>query len=226
MTNDQQPKVIFLDAVGTLFGIKGSVGEVYGAIARGAGVDVPPDRLDEAFIQSFKTANPLAFPGVEAAKIPELEYQWWRAIAKATFEGAGVLARFSDFDAFFSQLYAYFATEQPWYVYSDVVPALEHWQQKGIQLGIISNFDTRLYSVMERLQLKDFFNSITISSKVGTAKPHSQIFIAALQKHNCLAQKAWHIGDSLTEDYHGAKAAGLKPFLIKRSFSEVFRGSP
>ncbi len=27
------PKVIFLDAMGTLFGIKGSVGEIYRAIA-------------------------------------------------------------------------------------------------------------------------------------------------------------------------------------------------
>jgi putative hydrolase of the HAD superfamily len=212
----EQPKVIFLDAVGTLFGIKGSVGEVYGAIARQAGVDVEPEILDRAFIESFKASNPLAFPGVDATKIPELEYQWWRAIARATFAKAGILERFSDFNVFFSQLYAHFATEEPWYVYPDVVPALRHWQQKNIQLGIISNFDTRIYSVIERLQLKDFFTSITISSKIGVAKPQSQIFIAALRKHNCLEGEAWHIGDSLKEDYYGAKTAGIKPFLIER----------
>jgi putative hydrolase of the HAD superfamily len=213
----EQPKVIFLDAVGTLFGVKGSVGEVYGAIARQAGVDVLPEILDRAFIQSFKASNPLAFPGADPAKIPELEYQWWRAIAKATLERAGVIEQFSDFSAFFSQLYAHFATEEPWYIYPDVCPALQYWQQQGIQLGIISNFDTRIYSVIERLQLKDFFTSITISSKVGSAKPESQIFIAALRKHNCLAQEAWHIGDSLKEDYYGAKAAGLQPFHLNRS---------
>jgi putative hydrolase of the HAD superfamily len=93
---------------------------------------------------------------------------------------------------------------------------LQGWRQQGIQLGIVSNFDSRIYLILENLQLKDFFSSITISSQAGSAKPHSQIFIAALKKHNCFAQEAWHIGDSLKEDYQGAKAAGLKPFLIKR----------
>jgi putative hydrolase of the HAD superfamily len=213
----ERPKVIFLDAVGTLFGIQGSVGEVYGAFARQAGVDVAPEILDRAFIQSFKASPPLAFPGVDAAKIPELEYQWWYAIASATFNGAGVLDRFADFNTAFGQLYDYFATEAPWYVYPDVLPALEHWQQKGIQLGIVSNFDSRIYSVIERLQLDDFFSSITISSQIGASKPENRIFTAALQKHHCSTQEAWHIGDSLQEDYYGAKAAGLKPFLIERS---------
>ena len=45
----QQPKVIFLDAVGTLFGIKGSVGEVYGQIAQKFGVEVSLEELDRAF---------------------------------------------------------------------------------------------------------------------------------------------------------------------------------
>ena len=41
-----QPKVIFLDAVGTLFGVKGSVGEVYREIAADFGVDVAASVLD------------------------------------------------------------------------------------------------------------------------------------------------------------------------------------
>ncbi|NJK46831.1 HAD-IA family hydrolase [Candidatus Gracilibacteria bacterium] len=215
MTN--QPKVIFLDAGGTLFGVKGSVGEIYGAIARQAGVEVLPSLLDEAFIQSFKASSSLAFEEVDAAKLSELEYQWWRAIAEETFAKAGVLECFSDFNAFFSQLYAYFATSEPWYVYPDVLLALQGWRQQGIPLGIISNFDSRIYLILESLQLADFFSSVTISSEAGSAKPQSQIFIAALKKHNCFAQEAWHIGDSLREDYQGAKAAGLKPFLIKRT---------
>jgi putative hydrolase of the HAD superfamily len=217
MTNNQQPKVIFLDAGGTLFGVKGSVGEIYSAIARQAGVEVLPSLLDETFIQSFKTSNPLAFGEVDAAQLSELEYKWWRAIAEESFARAGVLNRFSDFNTFFSQLYAYFATSEPWYVYPDVIPALKGWQQQGIQLGIISNFDTRIYLILESLQLADFFSSITISSEAGSAKPQNQIFVAALKKHNCFTQQAWHIGDSLKEDYQGAKAAGLKPFLIKRT---------
>ncbi|MGK7876071.1 MAG: HAD-IA family hydrolase [Xenococcaceae cyanobacterium] len=213
----EEPKVIFLDAVGTLFGVRGSVGEVYSAIARGVGVDVSPQSLNEGFSQSFKASKPLAFPGVDKEEIPEQEFQWWGAIVRATFERVGVFEQFPDFTAFFTQLYAHFATSKPWYVYPDVLPALKTWRQKGMELGIVSNFDTRLYKVIELLELREFFNSITISSTVGAAKPDSKIFTTALHKHNCTVQQAWHIGDSLKEDYYGARAAGIRPFLLQRS---------
>ncbi len=212
----EQPKVIFLDAVGTLFGVQGSVGQIYSAIAQQMGVLVSPTKLDEAFYQSFKGAPPLAFPGVNKKQVPELEFQWWEAIARSTFEQVGVLSKFKDFTDFFTQLYAHFATTEPWYIYDDVLIALQHWQEKGIELGIISNFDSRIYTVTELLKLRGYFDSITISSTTGAAKPHSKIFEAALAKHNCSPEDAWHIGDSLDQDYHGARGVGIKAFLLKR----------
>jgi putative hydrolase of the HAD superfamily len=212
----REPKVIFLDAVGTLFGIRGSVGEIYQAIACQAGVEVSAPSLDQAFRQSFQASPPPAFPDAEPAEIPQREWAWWKTIVQNTFTQVGAIERFDDFNAFFSQLYAYFATSQPWYVYGDVLPALQYWQQQGIELGIVSNFDTRLYAVLEKLELRQFFSSITISAMVGVAKPEQQIFAAALHKHNCTPQQAWHIGDSLQEDYYGAKAVGIRAFLLKR----------
>ncbi|ACK71510.1 REG-2-like, HAD superfamily (subfamily IA) hydrolase [Gloeothece citriformis PCC 7424] len=212
----ESPKVIFLDAMGTLFGLKGTVGEMYGAIAAGVGVYVLPETLDKTFIQSFKSANPLAFPGVHPSLIPELEFQWWRAIAKSTFSLAGVLEQFEDFGTFFIQLYDYFASSEPWYVYEDVVPALTHWHHQGIELGVISNFDSRLQRILKSLNLEIFFKSITMSSYSGVAKPNPLIFTTALAKHNCSPAQAWHIGDSLKDDYYGATSAGIKAFLIER----------
>lgn len=213
----EQPKVIFLDAMGTLFGLRGTVGEIYGALAAQVGVYVAPKTLDQTFIESYKSSNPLAFPGVEPSQVPELEFQWWRSLARSTFSLAGVLEQFEDFGTFFKQLYDYFAQSEPWYVYDDVLPALTHWHAQGIELAIISNFDSRLHTILNSLGLEIFFSSITISSATGVAKPNPQIFASALTKHNCLPQQAWHIGDSLQEDYYGAKSAGLKAFLIERS---------
>ncbi|HEY9641276.1 MAG TPA: HAD-IA family hydrolase [Coleofasciculaceae cyanobacterium] len=51
---------------------------------------------------------------------------------------------------------------------------------------------------------------------MGVAKPHPQVFQAALEKHGCLPQQAWHIGDSLKEDYEGAIAAGIRAIWLKR----------
>lgn len=42
---EPRPKVIFFDAVGTLFGVKGSVGQIYRAIAADFGVEVAPWEL-------------------------------------------------------------------------------------------------------------------------------------------------------------------------------------
>ncbi|HEY9666709.1 MAG TPA: HAD-IA family hydrolase, partial [Coleofasciculaceae cyanobacterium] len=154
-------------------------------------------------------------------EIPECEFEWWRAIALRTFQQAGVLTQFEDFDDFFDQLYNHFATAEPWFIYPDVLPALEAWRKIGIELGIVSNFDSRLYWVLEALKLKEFFTSITISTEVGFAKPDPKIFAIALQHHSCAANDAWHIGDSFRQDYQGAKAAGLRAILLDRSSQRV-----
>lgn len=212
----QQPKVIFLDAVGTLFGVQGSVGEIYGKLAHQAGVAVEPRLLNRAFIKSFQAAPKPVFPGIPVAEIPQHEFAWWQAIATQSFERVGALQKFADFPSFFAKLYAYFATAEPWFIYADVLQALEDWQAQGIELGVLSNFDSRLYTVLEVLDLAKFFTSVTISTEVGFAKPDAQIFIAGLQKYPHAAQDAWHIGDSFVEDYQGAKAAGLGAIWLKR----------
>lgn len=212
----EQPQVIFLDVVGTLFRVRGSVGEIYSAIARQFGVETAPDQVGRAFLTVFKAADPLAFPGVTHENCKRQEFYWWRDIVQKTFAQVGAITQFQDFEGFFTTLYDYFATADPWVVYPDVVPSLQRWQEQGIELGVISNFDSRLYAVLDALELRSWFSSITISSTVGAAKPDPQIFAAALAKHRIPAEKAWHIGDSLKEDYRGAKAAGIRAFLLKR----------
>ena len=212
----KQPKVIFLDAVGTLFGAKGSVGKAYADVAAKFGVEVSDEVVNAAFYKSFTNAPPSIFPGVKLEDIPNYEFEWWQFIALETFQHVGAVEQFTDFSKFFEELYSHFATAAPWYVYDDVIPTLKRWQKRKIELGIISNFDSRLYLVLESLKLIDFFTSITISTEVSAAKPHPQIFAASLNKHNCSAKDAWHIGDSFQEDYQGATAAGLKAILIKR----------
>jgi len=160
----QKPQVIFLDAVGTLFGVKGSVGAIYSQIAADFGVQVAAEPLERSFLAIFPTSPPLAFPKVEPAQIPQLEYRWWRSLTGAVFNDLGYLERFPDFEAFFGELYHHFATAEPWVLYEDVIPALRLWQIQGIELGIISNFDSRIYQVLAELGLEYFFRSITISS--------------------------------------------------------------
>jgi putative hydrolase of the HAD superfamily len=210
------PQVIFLDAVGTLFGVRGSVGEVYAKIADRYGVECDPAELNRCFYRVFKQAPPCIFPDAKIDRVPALEFGWWREINVLTFTAAGVWSKFSDFDRFFSDLYHYFQTAEPWEIYPETIAALERWQQRGITLGVLSNFDSRLYPVLDALDLRRYFSSITISTAVSAAKPQLKIFTAALACHDCPPARAWHIGDSWEEDYLGATAAGLSAIWIDR----------
>ena len=211
-----QPQVIFLDAVGTLFGVRGSVGLIYSELASNYGVSCTPEIVDRHFYAAFKTSSPCVFPNASIDRVPQLEYQWWKAINQQTFTAAGVWEQFNDFDAFFDELYQYFATPAAWEIYPDVVIALTQWQQAGIPLGVLSNFDSRLYTVLKVLDLAQYFSTVTISTEVGTAKPQSEIFTAALNKYQSNPADAWHIGDSHGDDYLGASAVGMRAIWLDR----------
>jgi putative hydrolase of the HAD superfamily len=217
-------EVIYLDAVGTLFGVRDSVGQIYSEVASKYGVNCQPELLDRCFYSAFKNSSPCIFPSVTPADIPHHEYLWWREINRQTFTAAGVWDRFADFDAFFQDLYAYFTTPAAWVIYPDVIPALENWTRShsqtasraNLKLGVLSNFDSRLYTVLEVLDLAKYFSTVTISTEVNAAKPQPEIFIAALEKYRCEPHLACHIGDSLKEDYQGAKSAGLNAIWLDR----------
>jgi putative hydrolase of the HAD superfamily len=217
----KRPKVIFFDAVGTLFGVRGSVGEVYSAIAHQHGVEAPAEALNHAFFQNFKSASPMAFPGVAPDDIPEREFSWWWAIAAQTFQQVGVLDQFDNFAGFFANLYAHFATAEPWYLYPDTLSTLEHWRSQGVELGVLSNFDSRLHKVLPAMGLADYFSSVTISTEVGAAKPSAAVFQVALQKHGALPSQAWHVGDSFKQDYQGAKDVGMRGIWLRRRDSSL-----
>ncbi|MDX2096184.1 MAG: HAD family hydrolase [Leptolyngbyaceae cyanobacterium bins.59] len=217
----RQPQVIFLDAVGTLFGVKKSVGHVYQEIAQQFGVAVEPDVLNQAFHKSFQAGGLPAFPGIPLNQIRDQEFNWWQTIALSTFQQAGVLDQFPDFTAFFKVLFSHFETADPWVLYPDVIPALQQWQNQGIRLGVLSNFDSRLYTVLEALELKPFFTSITVSTQVGVAKPEQGIFQHALKQQGCAPEAAWHIGDSYEEDYQAARRSGLRGIWLRRNDPSV-----
>ncbi|QCS50603.1 HAD family hydrolase [Picosynechococcus sp. PCC 11901] len=211
-----QPKVIFFDAVGTLFGVKDGVGATYAKIAQRHGVTADSERLEQGFRQSFKRKPAPAFPNIDAELIPKQEFLWWEAIAQETFTAAGVIEQFPDFRAFFTDLYQHFATAEPWFIFSETLASVQTWHAQGIELGLISNFDSRLLQVLDALELAPYFQSVTISSLTGAAKPNPKIFQTALAKHRCQPEEALHIGDSRLEDYEAAKRLGMQAYLIER----------
>ena len=88
-------------------------------------------------------------------------------------------------------------------------------RSRGLKLGVISNFDRRLYAVFEHLGLTPYFERIIVSSEVGADKPDPAIFRYALDALRVEPGNALHVGDDPERD-GGAKAVGMTVFKLDR----------
>ena len=205
-------KVIFFDAAGTLFAPRDPVGATYAKVARNYGIETTAEIVDAAFRRVFRQAPGLAFgPGHGTNELRDLERRWWRELVAASFNGLG---EFTDFSAYFDDLFVLFADPATWRIAPQALSTLRRLRARGFALGMISNFDHRLYRILEGLRLADQFQSVTISSEAGYAKPWPEIFRIALAKHGIRADEAVHVGDSDHLDIAGATAAGIAAVLI------------
>ena len=206
-------RVVFFDAAGTLIHTREPAGLSYAKIAERFGARVDERQVIDSFRRTFAAAPGLAFgPGHDAARLRELEHEWWRRLVWATFEG---LADFPDFDAYFDALFAFFADPANWVSDPEASLLLAALRHSGIEIGVISYFDYRIYAILDQLRLTRYLETITISSEAGYAKPAPEIFQIALERHGLSAAEALHVGDVEALDVVGARAAGIAAILIE-----------
>lgn len=206
-------RVVCFDAVDTLFRVRGSVGEVYARMAEPFGVRLAPAAIQRAFGDVLAQAPPPAFPGASPQQIPKLETQYWHNIVRAVFDRLGGIPRF---EAYFQSVYEAFRRADTWELFADTRPALEHLRNTGRRIGVISNFDSRIYDVFDALNLRVYVDGFFISTQIGAAKPDRRLFQAALDYFACSGDQALFIGDSPREDVEGAARAGMVSVLLDR----------
>ncbi len=91
--------------------------------------------------------------------------------------------------------------------------------QGRYKLALISNFDhpPHVHRLLDELALRPFFDAVVVSGDVGVKKPDPAIFAPALKQTGLATDEALFVGDSPEDDVAGARAAGLRPVLIRRS---------
>jgi putative hydrolase of the HAD superfamily len=226
-THIRQPiRVVFFDAAETLFHVNGSVAEIYLRHAVLFGYQAKPDsltRITEAFKRAFHDAPPPVFAATESAQIKQSERLWWFDVVHNVFYRIGM---FDRFDEFFEHVFEVFADPVSWKVYPEVLPTLNDLRNRGLELGIVSNFDSRLFKVLKGLGLAEVFDTVTISSLAHAAKPSPKIFEVALEQHAVDPGEAMHVGDSVRDDVEGAMKAGLAAVLLARQGKQAPPGIP
>jgi putative hydrolase of the HAD superfamily len=99
-------------------------------------------------------------------------------------------------------------------LYEDALPVLEELRRHGLKLGIVSN---GARDVEEFLAHHTLSVDVAIASRAhGRTKPHPSIFQAALARLEVAPAEAAMVGDSLEDDVEGARAVGIRAFLIDR----------
>ncbi|HLV00624.1 MAG TPA: HAD-IA family hydrolase [Acidobacteriota bacterium] len=208
-------EAVFFDAAGTLFDLRRSAGFFYLEFARRHGFEpahegLTEKELEESFQKEFRKSPPLSFPGAESSSLVELERNWWYRIVVNVFEKWG---HFAGFDSFFDEIYSFFGTAEPWVLEEGCLELLDYLRAGDFQMGVISNFDSRLFGLLEELRISKYFQCVTISSQSLAAKPDPRIFQAAVARIGLEESQCLHLGDRLSDDFEGARGAGLQAVL-------------
>ncbi len=212
-------RVVYFDLVGTLIRPRESIGMQYAAQARRHGAErADPDRLGAAFSAAMRRSPPMVISAGSVSAVAAEERRWWRGLVLGVVESGGLsdVLDGARFESFFEDLYEHFTTRDAWDAYPDAAPALARLHASGLGVGLITNYDTRVYRVLDAVGLSEWLDSITIPADAGVAKPSPGIFSRALSAHGVTAAEAAYIGDSPGDDYAGSVAAGMTAILLDR----------
>ena len=107
-----------------------------------------------------------------------------------------------------------------WPIVESVV-ALRTLHEAGVPIGVVSNAAGQIESVLGRFGVCQVGEGegvpvviIVDSTIVGVAKPDPAIFSFALDVLDVKPEHVAYVGDSYANDVIGARAAGMRPFLL------------
>jgi putative hydrolase of the HAD superfamily len=213
-----RPEAVFLDVGDTLIRAHPSWAAVYRLGLAELGLDLGEKDVERALLAETQTGwwlDDEPFPPTEA-----------ESYARVKAFDAAVLARLGHADVpdeVFRSIEAAFARRSAWFVYPDVVPAVEAMRAAGLRLGVISNFVWGGTELIHDLELARHFEALTVSARVGFQKPHRGIFEHALAQLRVAPERALHVGDSYRADVVGARRAGMAAVLIDRGGTDPAR---
>lgn len=106
---------------------------------------------------------------------------------------------------------------------------LETLQERGIPMGVLSNWDFQLPQVLQSLGLDHFFEFVLSSAQAGSEKPDARFFACGLQHiralHPTIAPRdCFYIGDHFEKDVRPSRAFGFRPLWIVRDQRDFTSG--
>lgn len=102
-------------------------------------------------------------------------------------------------------------------LYADTRVTLDRLGRRSYRLGVISNWEAWLPSLLAALGIAEDFDHVVISGECGFEKPDARIFAYALQKSGYRPDEVIYVGDRSAHDVEPALVAGIRPILLDRN---------
>ena len=99
-------------------------------------------------------------------------------------------------------------------LYEDVPPILRELRRHGLRIGLVSNTSRDLRRFVDTFSLT--VDAWISSGTYGKVKPSPSIFRAILELLDVEPAAAVMVGDSISDDVEGARAVGVRAFLLDR----------
>ncbi|GAB0090242.1 hypothetical protein DMENIID0001_049450 [Sergentomyia squamirostris] len=157
---------------------------------------------------------------------------WWRQLIVGSFRETGALESDEKLLRIADHVVDIFKTSTSWqhcYGSVELLNYLKLKQQIGtkgpriknegtpFKIGVISNFDQRLETLLRNMKLFQYFDFIVGSYDAGSMKPDPEIFLKAMESSkfdDLKPDECLHIGNSTRIDYLGARHIGWNSALI------------
>jgi putative hydrolase of the HAD superfamily len=190
------------------------LGEIYSEVLARHGIDVAPATARRLIGEVWHELACAAEPACDRFTAhPDGPRGWWQRFLERFCEHleAPPPSRFAA-----AELFHRLGSGASWEVYPEVPGVLAALHERGLRLGVISNWDPRLPELLRQLDLVRHLDAIVYSSAVGVEKPDARIFRRALRELGVEARGALHVGDKRLEDVEGAIGAGMRALLLVR----------
>jgi putative hydrolase of the HAD superfamily len=216
VTQSHRIEAVLLDVGGTLIECRPSAAELYASTLSRWGPSVRGEEVEPIFRAAWEQATQAHPPGLD--RYHELkggEREWWGALLRRVL---GELGHPAPWEPVLDELFEAFSSPELWHVYPEVHEVLVELRRRGLRLGVLSNWDSRLPALLARLDLAAYFDAVLVSALEGIEKPAPEIFERAAARLRADPRVCLHAGDSPLDDVRGAEAAGVFAVLVDREW--------
>ena len=194
---------VLLDAFGTLIDIDRPFERLRESVRRHLGAEISVAAAERALRAEMTYYADHCHEGADGETVAELRSRCAAIVlAELEIDADPVLAATLLIDAIAFR------------AYDDVAPLLSGLAAAGVGVAVVSNWDCSLPEALASAGIE--VAHVLSSGAIGSSKPDTRIFHAALAAVGVAPERALHVGDTEETDGVGARAAGIDVRIVDR----------